>query len=101
MMVAALARLAQVNDINELANFQFNAKTEALRDMSETEIFLGDHKVFEYKPKGKKSFLVGFGVVECVGDAHGVTAVSDRGGDREEIACVPLSTAPPFFWVLA
>ena len=69
MMVAALARLAQVNDINELANFQFNAKTEALRDMSETEIFLGDHKVFEYKPKGKKSFLVGFGVVECVGDA--------------------------------
>ena len=37
--------------------------------MSETEIFLGDHKVFEYKPKGKKSFLVGFGVVECVGDA--------------------------------
>ena len=96
MMVAALARIANVKDINELANFQFNAKTEALRDMSDTEIFLGDHKVFEFNPKGKESFLVGFGVCECVGNAP-LELLDRRNGLIDELvaakAFIPEGTA--------
>ena len=50
MMVAALARLSCVTDINELANYQFQSKTNALRTMTNTEIVLGDHKVFKFDP---------------------------------------------------
>lgn len=68
MMVAALAKLAHVEDINELASFQFRAKSAALTAMTDTEILMGDHKVFKFTVDGD-AFRVGFGVVECVGDA--------------------------------
>jgi len=69
IMVASLSKIAAVPDINELARFQFEAKTSSLVEMTDTEIVLGDHKVFKYIPgDGSKPFLVGFGVVECVGD---------------------------------
>lgn len=68
MMVACLANVADVVDINQLAEMQFRAKSEMLSQMTATEIVMGDHKVFKYTV-GDESFNVGFGVVECVGEA--------------------------------
>ena len=69
-MVAALSKIAGVGDINELAKFQFKAKTDSLMSMTDTEIVLGDHKVYQYvRDGGGTPFKVGFGVVECVGEA--------------------------------
>jgi len=93
VMVAALAQVAEVEDINKLARMQFKAKSAEvssntvftvvlcapghcfvdvricvlqLSAMTDTEVVLGDHKVFEFSCDGKEPFNVGFGVCECV-----------------------------------
>lgn len=86
MMVAALAKLAQVEDINELASFQFRAKSEALQVMTDTEILMSDHKVFKFNV-GSDSFRVGFGVVECVGEAP-AAMLARKSGFVEECAAL-------------
>lgn len=86
MMVAALAKLAHVEDINELASFQFRAKSEALEAMTDTEILMSDHKVFKFNV-GDDSFRVGFGVVECVGEAP-AKMLARKAGFVEECAAL-------------
>eukprot|EP00750_Incisomonas_marina_P030137 INCI730.2.p1 GENE.INCI730.2~~INCI730.2.p1 ORF type:complete len:301 (-),score=56.58 INCI730.2:154-1056(-) len=87
VMVAALSQVAAVENINELARMQFRAKSAELSVMTDTEIVLGDHKVFEFSCEGRESFNVGFGVCECVTPAH-AALLKRSSGLREEVLAV-------------
>ena len=69
MMVAILAIVAGVDDINLLASEQFKAKSKELFGLSATQLCSGDCKVFKLAGPGGKVFKVGFAVVETTDDA--------------------------------
>jgi len=69
MMVAILAIIAGVEDINLLASQQFKAKSKELVGLSATQLCSGDCKVFKLANKDGTVFKVGFAVVETTDDA--------------------------------
>jgi inorganic pyrophosphatase/exopolyphosphatase len=68
-MVAILAIIAGVEDINLLASAQFKAKSKDLFGLSATQLCSGDCKVFKLAGPGGKVYKVGFVVVETTDDA--------------------------------
>mmetsp|Transcript_32084 Transcript_32084/g.37717 ORF Transcript_32084/g.37717 Transcript_32084/m.37717 type:complete len:464 (-) Transcript_32084:213-1604(-) len=68
MMVAILAIIAGVEDINLLASHQFKAKSRELAGMSPTQLCSGDCKVFKLKNSKGYEFKIGFAVVETTDD---------------------------------
>ena len=78
MMVAILAEIAKVDDIQFLASEQFKAKSKTFLHMSPYQLVNGDQKVFTFTDKDGKARNVGFAVVETTD--HQV--IMDR---REEI----------------
>jgi len=64
LLVAVLAKISEVSDINGLADEQFKAKSSELMHMSPYEVACGDQKKFTIKDKSDKDISVGFGVVE-------------------------------------
>mmetsp|Transcript_83334 Transcript_83334/g.166803 ORF Transcript_83334/g.166803 Transcript_83334/m.166803 type:complete len:428 (+) Transcript_83334:60-1343(+) len=71
MMVAILAIIAGVGDINVLASQQFKAKSSSFATMTASQLCGGDCKVFKLKggPGGLVEYKVGFAVVETTDDA--------------------------------
>jgi manganese-dependent inorganic pyrophosphatase len=71
MMVAILAVIAGVQDINLLASQQFKAKSKELALMSAAQLCCGDCKVFKLAgpPGAGLVYKVGFAVVETTDDA--------------------------------
>lgn len=69
MMVAILAIIAGVEDINLLATEQFKAKSRELVGLSATQLCSGDCKVFKLKGKDDVEYKIGFAVVETTDDA--------------------------------
>mmetsp|Transcript_71838 Transcript_71838/g.135536 ORF Transcript_71838/g.135536 Transcript_71838/m.135536 type:complete len:445 (-) Transcript_71838:261-1595(-) len=69
MMVAILAIIAGVENINLMATEQFKAKSKELVGLSATQLCSGDCKVFKLKGKGGVEFKIGFAVVETTDDA--------------------------------
>lgn len=68
MMVAILAIIAGVDNINLLASQQFKAKSKELAMMSATQLCSGDRKVFKLKNGKGVEFKIGFAVVETTDD---------------------------------
>jgi manganese-dependent inorganic pyrophosphatase len=68
MMVAILAIIAGVDDINTLASQQFKAKSRELAGMSATQLCSGDCKVFKLVNGKGIMFKIGFAVVETTDD---------------------------------
>ena len=69
-MVAILAILAGVEDINFLSSQQFKAKSKELAGLSPNQLVNGDQKVFKLRNDvSGKEFKVGFAVVETTDDA--------------------------------
>lgn len=68
LMVAILAEIAEVDDIQFLASQQFKAKSKELAGLSAHGLVNGDQKAFSFKYSGF-SGDVGFAVVETTDDA--------------------------------
>ena len=68
-MVAVLAIIAGVDDINLLASKQFKAKSKDLFGLSATQLCSGDCKVFKLAGPEGVVYKVGFAVVETTDDA--------------------------------
>lgn len=67
LMVAVLADVAGVGDIQLLASQQFKAKSKMLATLSAVDLVNGDQKSFSFKASGF-SGEIGFGVVETTDD---------------------------------
>lgn len=67
LMVAVLADIAGVDDIDKLASEQFKAKSKELAFMSAVNLVNGDQKTFSYDASGF-SGDIGFAVVETTDD---------------------------------
>jgi len=64
LVFAVLAKLAGVDNCDELAEAQFQAKSSAFAHLSPYEIACGDQKVFNLKDKSGANVSIGFGVCE-------------------------------------
>mmetsp|Transcript_17092 Transcript_17092/g.49393 ORF Transcript_17092/g.49393 Transcript_17092/m.49393 type:complete len:311 (-) Transcript_17092:56-988(-) len=84
LMVAVLAEIATVDDIQYLASQQFKAKSRELAHMSAVDLVNGDQKSFSFAASGFKG-EVGFGVVETTDD----DIIMDRASELlpEMVAC--------------
>jgi len=84
LMVAVLADIAEVDDIQLLASQQFKAKSRELATMSAVNLVNGDQKSFAYDSPGFKG-EIGFAVVETTDD----DAILSRVGELipEMVAC--------------
>jgi manganese-dependent inorganic pyrophosphatase len=67
LMVAVLADIAGVDDIQKLATDQFKAKSKELATMSAVNLVNGDQKTFSFDGSGFKGDI-GFAVVETTDD---------------------------------
>lgn len=67
MMVAILAAISGVSDINFLAQQQFKAKSRELATLSPTQLVCGDQKEFTLTSAGG-DLRIGFAVVETTDD---------------------------------
>lgn len=67
LMVAVLAEIAEVDDIQLLASQQFKAKSKELATMSAVNLVNGDQKSFAFDASGFKGDI-GFAVVETTDD---------------------------------
>jgi len=67
-MVALLAAIAEVDDIEKLAAQQFKAKSKQLANLSPNQLVCGDQKEFTIETKGFTAKLA-FGVIETTDDA--------------------------------
>lgn len=68
LMVAVLADLAEVKDIQLLASRQFKAKSRDLASLSAVGLVNGDQKSFSFEVKDGFSGDIGFAVVETTDD---------------------------------
>lgn len=64
LLVAVLAKISEVTNINKLAEEQFKAKSSELMHMSPYEVACGDQKKFTIKDNNDNDLTIGFGVVE-------------------------------------
>lgn len=67
LMVAVLAELTGVSDIQDLASQQFKAKSHELAGLSAHDLCNGDQKVFTFKTE-KFDGSIGFAVIETTDD---------------------------------
>ena len=71
LLVAVLAKISEVEDVDALADEQFKAKSSKLLHMSPYEVACGDQKQFNMKDCSGENVVIGFGVVETT-DAAGM-----------------------------
>ena len=64
LIFAVLAKIAGVQNCDELAEEQFKAKSNAFAHLSPYEIACGDQKTFNLKDKSGATVSIGFGVCE-------------------------------------
>ena len=67
-MVALLAKITAVDDVQRLASEQFKAKSKQLASLSANQLANGDCKTFGIDGGGGASLQVGFGVIETTDD---------------------------------
>ena len=67
-MVALLARLTGVDDVQALASEQFKAKSKQLASLSANQLANGDCKTFCIDASDGAALTVGFGVIETTDD---------------------------------
>jgi manganese-dependent inorganic pyrophosphatase len=68
LIVTALAEIAEIDDIDELAVHQFRAKSKELIHLSAYSLVLGDQKIFSFNKSGGFHGEIGFGVIETTDD---------------------------------
>jgi manganese-dependent inorganic pyrophosphatase len=68
LMVTALAEIAEIEDIDDLAVQQFRAKSKDLIHLSAYSLVHGDQKIFSFNRLGGFQGEVGFGVIETTDD---------------------------------
>ena len=93
LMVAVLADIADVDDIQLLASQQFKAKSKELANMSGHALVNGDSKTFSFEASGFNGDI-GFAVVETT-DVSGIVLIV--------IYCNPLykcKLTPVIFFIL-
>jgi inorganic pyrophosphatase/exopolyphosphatase len=76
LMVAVLAEIAHVNDIQLLASQQFKAKSQELANLSAVALVQGDQKSFSFAASGFTGDI-GFAVVETTDDDAILTRVHE------------------------
>jgi inorganic pyrophosphatase/exopolyphosphatase len=68
IMVTALAEIAEVEDIDQLAIEQFHAKSKELANLSAYSLVNGDQKAFSFDVQGGFQGELGFAVIETTDD---------------------------------
>ena len=68
ILVTALAEIAEVDDIDELAKQQFKAKSKELKNLSAYSLVNGDQKTFSFNEPNGFNGELGFAVIETTDD---------------------------------